>query len=78
MGDDAGLAGAGRTGGEYVIARVGDLDAELDGPRRALLANDPLQIGRVGGGNEAELGRVAAAAQTVGGELRNRGHLGSP
>jgi hypothetical protein len=48
---------------------MGHLDAELDSSRGALLTNDPLQIGCIRGGGEAELCRVAAAAELSDGKF---------
>ena len=61
------LACAAGTHREDVVARIRHLDAELDGARGTRLADDALQLRRVGGGGEGEMGCLATAAQLLSG-----------
>ncbi len=77
MYDGARLAGAGRARGEDIVAKGMDVDAEIDGARGALLADDLVQLGRLGRRTEGQGLRITAAAQISCAELTWR-HEGPP
>ena len=72
--EDAGLPRARRPRRKDVIAFAGDVQAELDGARRALLADDAVEIRRVRGRGIREAGHIGATAQLFGGQFTGLGH----